>query len=134
MVMGGHDYGSFSSVRSYLRALGQTPARVLARAGSVSTTYEEMSRVRARSGADMARTLSWYDLVGLGLGGMVGAGVFLTTGHAARTDAGPAVVVSYAVAGLCALLSALCYTEFAVDMPVAGGAFTYLRDTFGNTI
>jgi amino acid transporter len=39
--------------------------------------------------------------------------------------------VSYAIAGLCALLSAFCYTEFAVDMPVAGGAFSYLRITFG---
>lgn len=79
----------------------------------------------------MAKTLRWPDLVGLGLGGMVGAGVFVATGHAARVYAGPAVVVSYAIAGLCALLSAFCYTEFAVDMPVAGGAFSYLRVTFG---
>uniref|UniRef100_A0A453K914 Amino acid permease/ SLC12A domain-containing protein n=1 Tax=Aegilops tauschii subsp. strangulata TaxID=200361 RepID=A0A453K914_AEGTS len=48
-----------------------------------------------------------------------------------RLHAGPGVVVSYAIAGLCALLSAFCYTEFAVDMPVAGGAFSYLRVTFG---
>lgn len=79
----------------------------------------------------MARALRWPDLVGLGLGGMVGAGVFVTTGRATRLYAGPAVVVSYAIAGLCALLSAFCYTEFAVDMPVAGGAFSYLRVTFG---
>jgi amino acid transporter len=79
----------------------------------------------------MARALRWWDLVGLGLGGMVGAGVFVTTGRAARLYAGPGVVVSYAIAGLCALLSAFCYTEFAVDMPVAGGAFSYLRVTFG---
>ncbi|KAK4382149.1 Cationic amino acid transporter 7, chloroplastic [Sesamum angolense] len=62
---------------------------------------------------------------------MVGAGVFVTTGHASRLCAGPAVVLSYAIAGLCALLSAFCYTEFAVDMPVAGGAFSYIRVTFG---
>jgi amino acid transporter len=79
----------------------------------------------------MARALRWWDLVGLGLGGMVGAGVFVTTGRATRLYAGPGVVVSYAIAGLCALLSAFCYTEFAVDMPVAGGAFSYLRVTFG---
>ncbi|PKI34206.1 hypothetical protein CRG98_045403 [Punica granatum] len=90
-----------------------------------------MSRVRCFSGSDMAKTLRWPDLVGFGLGGMVGAGVFVTTGHSARFYAGPAVVVSYAIAGLCALLSAFCYTEFAVDMPVAGGAFSYLRVTFG---
>lgn len=62
---------------------------------------------------------------------MVGAGVFVTTGRASRLYAGPAIVVSYAIAGLCALLSAFCYTEFAVHMPVAGGAFSYLRITFG---
>ncbi|KAJ8644582.1 hypothetical protein MRB53_006330 [Persea americana] len=122
---------SFSSLRAYGRALAQTPKRLARRAGSVSTTFEEMNRARARSGSDMRRTLKWLDLVGLGLGGMVGAGVFVTTGRAARVLAGPAVVLSYAVAGLCALLSAFCYTEFAVDMPVAGGAFSYLRVTFG---
>jgi amino acid transporter len=62
---------------------------------------------------------------------MVGAGVFVATGQAAKIYAGPAVIVSYAIAGLCALLSAFCYTEFAVDMPIAGGAFSYLRVTFG---
>ncbi|KAJ6358124.1 hypothetical protein OIU78_005871 [Salix suchowensis] len=122
---------SFSSLNSYLQALSQTPARLARRAGSVSTSYEEMSRVKARSGSDMKRTLRWYDLVGFGIGGMVGAGVFVTTGRASRVCAGPSVIISYAIAGLCALLSAFCYTEFAVDMPVAGGAFSYLRVTFG---
>ncbi|ONI21511.1 hypothetical protein PRUPE_2G071100 [Prunus persica] len=122
---------SFSSFRAYLRALAQTPARLARRARSVSTSYDEMSGVRARSGSDMQKTLRWFDLVGLGVGGMVGAGVFVTTGHASRLYAGPAIVISYAIAGLCALLSAFCYTEFAVDMPVAGGAFSYLRVTFG---
>ncbi|XP_008799668.1 cationic amino acid transporter 6, chloroplastic-like [Phoenix dactylifera] len=122
---------SFASLRAYGWALAETPRRLRRRVGSVTTTYEEMSRVRARSGSDMARALRWPDLVGLGLGGMVGAGVFVTTGRAARQNAGPAIVVSYAIAGFCALLSAFCYTEFAVDMPVAGGAFSYLRVTFG---
>jgi len=122
---------SFSSFKSYCHALSQTPRRLAHRAASVTTTYEEMSGVRARSGSDMARSLTWVDLVGFGLGGMVGAGVFVATGRAAREFAGPAIVVSYAIAGLCALLSAFCYTEFAVDMPVAGGAFSYLRVTFG---
>uniref|UniRef100_A0A0E0MCM1 Cationic amino acid transporter C-terminal domain-containing protein n=1 Tax=Oryza punctata TaxID=4537 RepID=A0A0E0MCM1_ORYPU len=120
----GDGTGSFSSLRAYGRALAR-------RACAATSPGEEMSRVRARSGAHMARKLRWHDLVGLGLGGMVGAGVFVTTGRATRLYAGPGVVVSYAIAGLCALLSAFCYTEFAVDMPVAGGAFSYLRVTFG---
>ncbi|KAJ1264800.1 hypothetical protein BS78_08G029300 [Paspalum vaginatum] len=123
--------GSFSSLRAYGRALADTPRRVARRACAATAPGDEASRVRARSGAAMARALRWWDLVGLGLGGMVGAGVFVTTGRAARLYAGPGVVASYAVAGLCALLSAFCYTEFAVDLPVAGGAFSYLRVTFG---
>ncbi|RZC84106.1 hypothetical protein C5167_046893 [Papaver somniferum] len=122
---------SFSSLRSYGKAIIEIPKRLHRRAGSVTTTFEEMSRVKARSGSDMHKSLRWYDLVGFGIGGMVGAGVFVTTGRATRLYAGPAVIISYAIAGLCALVSAFCYTEFAVDMPVAGGAFSYLRITFG---
>ncbi|KAJ0235188.1 Cationic amino acid transporter 6 [Hirschfeldia incana] len=126
---GGHS--SFSSLRVYLNSLSSTPSRLARRAVSVSTSSEETSRVRAVSGEQMRRTLRWYDLIGLGIGGMVGAGVFVTTGRASRLYAGPSIVVSYAVAGLCALLSAFCYTEFAVHLPVAGGAFSYIRTTFG---
>lgn len=79
----------------------------------------------------MRKSLRWYDLICFGIGGMVGAGVFVTTGTASHDKAGPAVVLSYAIAGFCALLSAFCYTEFAVHMPVAGGAFSYIRVTFG---
>lgn len=78
----------------------------------------------------MSRKLQWWDVIALGVGGMMGAGIFVATGSAAHR-AGPALVVAYIVAGLSALLSALCYTEFAVEMPVAGGAFSYLRITFG---
>ncbi|GMI70083.1 cationic amino acid transporter 7 [Hibiscus trionum] len=122
---------SFSSLQSYLHALAHTPHRFSRCAPSVSSSYEELSRVKARSGSNMQKTPRWFDLVGLGIGGMVGAGVFVTTGRASRLYAGPAIVISYAIAGLCALLSAFCYTEFAVHMPVAGGAFSYLRITFG---
>jgi hypothetical protein len=72
--------------------------------------------------------------VGLGVGGMLGAGVFVTTGRVARDTAGPAVFASYVVAGVSALLSSLCYAEFSVRVPVAGGAFSYLRVTFGRLI
>ncbi|XP_078434104.1 cationic amino acid transporter 6, chloroplastic-like [Wolffia australiana] len=129
--MESEDSSSFSSFRAYGRALAQTPARLAKRVRSVTTSQEEMTRVRARSGAEMRSTLKWPALLALGIGGMVGAGVFVTTGAAAKSAAGPAVVLSYAIAGFCALLSAFCYAEFAVEMPVAGGAFSYLRVTFG---
>ncbi|KAK9061362.1 hypothetical protein SSX86_018543 [Deinandra increscens subsp. villosa] len=123
---------SFSSFKSYLNALRDTPSRLARRAGSVSTAFDETSRVRlGYGGGRMKKTLRWYDLICFGVGGMVGAGVFVTTGTASHDKAGPAVVLSYAIAGFCALLSAFCYTEFAVHMPVAGGAFSYIRVTFG---
>lgn len=123
--------GSFSSPRAYAVALLKTPRRLLQRAGAVSSCEEELTRVKAQSGAEMQRSLRWYDLVALGIGGMFGAGVFISTGNATRTVAGPSIILSYVIAGVSALLSALCYTEFAVAMPVAGGAFSYLRTTFG---
>lgn len=122
---------SFSSFSSYLHALSDTRRRFARRAISVSTTSEETTRLRDRSGANMRRTLRWYDLICFGIGGMVGAGVFVTTGRGSVDKAGPSIVLSYAIAGFCALLSAICYTEFAVEMPVAGGAFSYIRVTFG---
>ncbi|KAI7733426.1 hypothetical protein M8C21_003580 [Ambrosia artemisiifolia] len=122
---------SFSSFKSYINALSDLPHRLGRRAGCVSTTFEETNQIRSRSGADMKRNLRWYDLICFGIGGMVGAGVFVTSGTASHDKAGPAVILSYAIAGLCALLSAFCYTEFAVHMPVAGGAFSYIRVTFG---
>ncbi|XP_076890974.1 cationic amino acid transporter 6, chloroplastic-like [Bidens hawaiensis] len=122
---------SFSSLKSYLNALRDTPNRLVRRAGSAATTFDETSRVRFRYGGTMRKTLRWYDLICFGVGGMVGAGVFVTTGKATHDKAGPAVVLSYAIAGFCALLSAFCYTEFAVHMPVAGGAFSYIQVTFG---
>ena len=95
------------------------------------TPAQELSEVRDRSGPRMERRLEWYDLVALGVGGMLGAGVFVTMGRVARDTAGPAVFASYVVAGVSALLSSFCYAEFAVRVPVAGGAFSYLRVTFG---
>ncbi|XP_069144691.1 cationic amino acid transporter 6, chloroplastic-like isoform X2 [Solanum lycopersicum] len=98
------------------------------------TPDQELNKVRLRSGADMKRKLTWYDLVALGVGGMLGVGVFVTTGPVARKTSGPSVFISYIVAALSALLSSLCYTEFSVDVPVAGGAFSYLRVTFGEFV
>lgn len=94
------------------------------------TPDQELNQVRQRSGADMKRKLKWHDLLALGLGGMLGVGVFVTTGEVA-IHSGPSVFISYFIAGISALLSSLCYAEFSVQIPVAGGAFSYLRLTFG---
>ncbi|KAL2644045.1 hypothetical protein R1flu_011632 [Riccia fluitans] len=122
---------SFSSLRAYARALRRTPERFWERAGVVSSVDAELTDVTSGHGATFKRRLEWYEVVGMGVGGMVGAGIFVTTGSVARTSAGPAVILSYLLAGFTALLSALCYTDFAVELPVAGGAFSYLKITFG---
>ncbi|KAM1584348.1 hypothetical protein ACFX1Z_037338 [Malus domestica] len=118
----------------YLHSLSQTPHRLRRRMLATWTPDEELNQVRQRSGADMKRKLKWYDLIALGVGGMLGVGVFVTTGPVAHQTAGPSVFISYIVAGMSALLSSLCYAEFSVQIPVAGGAFSYLRLTFGEFV
>ncbi|CAG9462064.1 unnamed protein product [Pedinophyceae sp. YPF-701] len=85
---------------------------------------------RAR-GAQMAKVLGARDLTMLGIGGIIGAGVFVLTGVGAHKKAGPGIMISYLLASMAAFLSALAYTEFVVDLPVAGGAFNYINLTFG---
>ncbi|KAK9927717.1 hypothetical protein M0R45_024887 [Rubus argutus] len=119
---------------NYLHSLSQTPYRLRKRMLATWTPDQELNQVRQRSGADMKRKLKWYDLMALGVGGMLGVGVFVTTGPVAHTKSGPSVFISYIIAGISALLSSLCYTEFSVQIPVAGGAFSYLRLTFGEFV
>ncbi|XP_027182406.1 cationic amino acid transporter 6, chloroplastic-like [Coffea eugenioides] len=119
---------------TYLHSLSQTPNRLKKRILATWTPDQELNKVRLRSGADMKRKLTWYDLVALGVGGMLGAGVFVTTGPVALDISGPSVFISYIIAGISALLSSLCYTEFSIEIPVAGGAFSYLRVTFGEFV
>jgi amino acid permease len=116
---------------NYLYSLSQTPQRLRKRMLATWTPDQELNQVRQRSGADMKRKLKWHDLMALGVGGMLGVGVFVTTGDVALEKSGPSVFISYIIAGISALLSSLCYTEFSVQIPVAGGAFSYLRVTFG---
>ncbi|XP_012070111.1 cationic amino acid transporter 6, chloroplastic [Jatropha curcas] len=120
-----------TSFFKYLQSLSQTPQRLKKRMLATWTPDQELNQVRLRSGADMKRKLKWHDLIALGIGGMLGVGVFVTTGPVAHEVSGPAVFISYIIAGISALLSSLCYTEFSVQIPVAGGAFSYLRVTFG---
>jgi len=68
----------------------------------------------------MKKTLAWWDIIWFGLGAVIGAGIFVLTGTEAKEKSGPAVVLSYVVSGISAMLSVFCYTEFAVEIPVAG--------------
>jgi APA family basic amino acid/polyamine antiporter len=79
----------------------------------------------------LKRALGPVTLTALGIGAVIGAGIFVATGEAARNTAGPALMVSYMVAGLACIFAALCYAEFASMAPVAGSAYTYAYTTLG---
>lgn len=111
---------SFESWSSYCQALANTIPRLRDRLTARSLDQMELTEVRERSGHDMKKTLTWWDLSWFGIGAVIGAGIFVLTGTEAKNDAGPAVVLSYVVSGISAMLSVLCYTEFAVELPVAG--------------
>jgi len=79
----------------------------------------------------LKRTLSAMDLTLLGIGAIIGTGIFVLTGTAAANQAGPAIVLSYVLAGLACAFAALCYAEFAAMIPISGSAYTYAYATLG---
>jgi len=79
----------------------------------------------------LRRVLGPVQLTSLGVGAIIGAGIFVTTGAIAQQTAGPALMLSYVVAGTVCVFAALCYAEFASMAPVAGSAYTYAYATLG---
>ena len=79
----------------------------------------------------LRRVLGPVQLSALGIGAIIGAGIFVATGEAAHNIAGPALMLSYVVAGITCIFAALCYAEFASMVPVAGSAYTYAYATLG---
>src|SRR5262245_123740 len=82
----------------------------------------------------LRRVLGPIALTALGVGAIIGSGIFVTTGETAATKAGPSVMLSYIVAGIGCLFAALCYAEFASMAPVAGSAYTYAYATLGELL
>ncbi|XP_075647136.1 cationic amino acid transporter 8, vacuolar [Castanea sativa] len=124
---------SFSNLTSYKASLSKTCPRLKDRLLDRSSDAFELVELRKASENSMRKCLTWWDLLWLSFGSVVGSGIFTITGLEAH-DVGPSIVVAYAVAGLSALLSSFCYTEFAVEIPVAGGSFSYLRVELGDFI
>src|SRR5437868_6707283 len=79
----------------------------------------------------LKRTLGPVQLVALGIGAIIGAGLFSLTGIAAANHAGPAVTLSFALAALGCAFAGLCYSEFSTMIPIAGSAYTYSYATMG---
>jgi APA family basic amino acid/polyamine antiporter len=81
--------------------------------------------------SELKRSLGPWNLVFLGIGCIIGAGIFVRTGNAAALHAGPAVLIAYAIAGLVCAFAGLCYAELASTLPVSGSAYTYSYATLG---
>ena len=88
-------------------------------------------QTEASSEHGLRRTLTATNLVSLGVGAIIGAGIFVLTGQAAAQYAGPAIAISFVISGLGCLFAGLCYAEFASMIPIAGSAYTYAYATMG---
>src|SRR5512137_84304 len=85
-------------------------------------------------GNRLRRILGPVQLTSLGVGCIIGVGIFVVTGAVAHDKTGPAMMLSFVVAGLACVFSALCYAEFASMVPVAGSAYTYAYATLGELL
>jgi len=88
-------------------------------------------RAEAEGHAGLKRTLGPFDLVALGIGAIIGAGLFVRTAAAAANNAGPSVTIGFIVAAVGSAFAGLCYAEFASMIPMAGSAYTYAYATMG---
>ena len=97
---------------------------------------KDVSQIQADLAEDhsLKRALGAGGLVMLGIGAVIGAGIFVLTGQAAADYAGPAIVYSFILAGIACALAGLCYAEFAAMIPIAGSAYTYSYATLGELI
>ena len=82
-------------------------------------------------GHGLKRSMGVWGLTALGVGAIIGTGIFVLTGKAAATSAGPAIVLSFVLAGIVSALAALCYAELASSVPISGSAYTYVYATLG---
>src|SRR5579872_6195001 len=91
----------------------------------------EVQALTTHNGVPLKRTLSALNLVALGIGAIIGAGIFVLTGHAAAANAGPAITLSFALGAIACAFAGLCYAEMASTVPIAGSAYTYAYATLG---
>jgi basic amino acid/polyamine antiporter, APA family len=97
-------------------------------------SIEQLVSDAEHGGKALRRSLSAWDLTLLGIGAIIGTGIFVLTGTAAANQAGPAITMSYLAAGLACAFAALCYAEFASMIPIAGSAYTYAYATLGELV
>lgn len=98
------------------------------------TAEELLQEAENDGGRGLKRVLGPFGLIALGVGVIIGAGLFSVTGIVAGTHTGPAIVISFALAAIACALAGLCYAEFASMIPVAGSAYTYSYFTMGELV
>ncbi|HEV2641140.1 MAG TPA: amino acid permease, partial [Candidatus Elarobacter sp.] len=103
------------------------------------TSRKSIAQLQAEASGEgeaqtLRRALGALNLTTLGIGAIIGAGIFVLTGTAAAQHAGPAVVYSFILAGIGCLFAGLCYAEFAAMIPIAGSAYTYGYATLGEFV
>jgi basic amino acid/polyamine antiporter, APA family len=91
-------------------------------------------QAEAASDHSLKRALGPLNLTALGIGAIIGTGIFVLTGTVAAQNAGPAVILSFVLAGIASIFAALCYSEFASLVPMAGSAYTYGYATLGEFV
>ncbi len=94
----------------------------------VSQLHEDSTK------SGLKRSLSRLNLVSIGIGGIIGAGIFVLSGQAAAEYAGPAILISFLISGFACAMAGLCYAEFASMIPLAGSAYTYAYATMGELV
>jgi basic amino acid/polyamine antiporter, APA family len=94
----------------------------------------DVQAMTTHDGVPLKRSLSALNLVSLGIGEIVGAGIFVLTGHAAAAYAGPAITLSFVFGGFACAFAGLCYAEMASTVPIAGSAYTYAYATLGELV
>ncbi|NNG39677.1 amino acid permease [Flexivirga sp. ID2601S] len=104
--------------------------RTLVRTKDVDTVIHQNDEGESHGGG-LSKTLTARDLMGFGIGIVIGTGIFTLTGVEAKNQAGPAIVVSFAIAGIISMMAALCYAEVASAVPTAGSSYTYAYTTIG---
>jgi basic amino acid/polyamine antiporter, APA family len=97
-------------------------------------TVDESLAGTEEEGFQLRRELTALDITVLGIGVIIGAGIFVLTGNAAATEAGPGIMLSFVLAGLICVFAALCYAELAAMVPVAGSAYTFTYATLGELV
>jgi APA family basic amino acid/polyamine antiporter len=100
----------------------------------LATKSVDELRELAAADVGLKRALTALDLVMLGIGAIIGTGIFVLTGRAAAANAGPAVALSFTVAGVASAFAGLCYSEMASMIPIAGSAYTYSYATMGELV